>query len=190
MSQWLIQKTSRPNFSLENTKNNPRGGRGDAGKGGASTRRRGRGRGVDEEEEWDDSMEWDEEEEETEEEEDVRGKRKGGGQQGKKRQQYWRRELDKALAPARRGRAVAVLTTYEQLRLQREAMVEVTWMYAVLDEGHRIRNPDVDTTLACKQVSCWMGRGTGRISSVYRVGYAELAVVHRPVHFMATSVHV
>jgi hypothetical protein len=37
-----------------------------------------------------------------------------------------------------------VLTTYEQLRLQRELLLPVRWGVAVLDEGHKIRNPDAE----------------------------------------------
>ncbi|CAI5948734.1 unnamed protein product [Closterium sp. NIES-65] len=45
-----------------------------------------------------------------------------------------------------------VITTYEQVRLRRELFLAVDWGYAILDEGHRIRNPDADTTIACKQL--------------------------------------
>jgi hypothetical protein len=45
-----------------------------------------------------------------------------------------------------------LLTSYEQLRIQREKLLDVQWGYVVLDEGHRIRNPDADITLVCKQV--------------------------------------
>jgi hypothetical protein len=37
-----------------------------------------------------------------------------------------------------------VLTTYEGLRLQRELLLPVRWGVAVLDEGHKIRNPDAE----------------------------------------------
>lgn len=37
-----------------------------------------------------------------------------------------------------------VLTTYEALRLQRELLLPVRWGVAVLDEGHKIRNPDAE----------------------------------------------
>lgn len=37
-----------------------------------------------------------------------------------------------------------VLTTYEQLRLQRDLLLPVRWGVAVLDEGHKIRNPDAE----------------------------------------------
>lgn len=45
-----------------------------------------------------------------------------------------------------------LITTYEQLRVVREKLLDINWGYAVLDEGHRIRNPDAETTLVCKQL--------------------------------------
>ncbi|WCJ38302.1 DNA excision repair protein CSB [Euphorbia peplus] len=45
-----------------------------------------------------------------------------------------------------------LITTYEQLRLQGEALLDIEWGYAVLDEGHRIRNPNAEVTLVCKQL--------------------------------------
>lgn len=45
-----------------------------------------------------------------------------------------------------------LITTYEQLRLLGEKLLDVEWGYAVLDEGHRIRNPNAEVTLVCKQL--------------------------------------
>ncbi|GIM09327.1 hypothetical protein Vretimale_13236, partial [Volvox reticuliferus] len=45
-----------------------------------------------------------------------------------------------------------VLTTYDNLRLQRDLLLRVRWGVAVLDEGHKIRNPDSEITLVCKQL--------------------------------------
>lgn len=45
-----------------------------------------------------------------------------------------------------------LLTTYDQLRVHRDLLLRVQWGYAVLDEGHKIRNPDSEITLVCKQV--------------------------------------
>ena len=44
------------------------------------------------------------------------------------------------------------LTTYEHLRLMRDHVLSVRWGYAVLDEGHKIRNPDADVTICAKQL--------------------------------------
>ncbi|XP_065874803.1 protein CHROMATIN REMODELING 8 [Euphorbia lathyris] len=45
-----------------------------------------------------------------------------------------------------------LITTYEQLRLQGDKLLDIEWGYAVLDEGHRIRNPNAYVTLICKQL--------------------------------------
>lgn len=52
-----------------------------------------------------------------------------------------------------------LITSFEQLRLQRNLLMGIRWGYAILDEGHKIRNPDADVTLVAKQlqtVSCQM----------------------------------
>ncbi|KAL8142625.1 hypothetical protein V2J09_015657 [Rumex salicifolius] len=40
-----------------------------------------------------------------------------------------------------------LLTTYEQLRILGRTILDIKWGYAVLDEGHRIRNPNADITI-------------------------------------------
>lgn len=45
-----------------------------------------------------------------------------------------------------------IITTYVGLRLHSEALLNVRWGYAILDEGHKIRNPDSDISLTCKQL--------------------------------------
>lgn len=45
-----------------------------------------------------------------------------------------------------------ILTTYEGLRRHRELLLPIVWGAVVLDEGHKIRNPDADITLVAKQV--------------------------------------
>lgn len=45
------------------------------------------------------------------------------------------------MAEARSG---ILLTSYDQLRLQRADLLAVDWGYAILDEGHKIRNPDAE----------------------------------------------
>eukprot|EP00741_Cyanophora_paradoxa_P022391 tig00021463_g21617.t1 len=44
-----------------------------------------------------------------------------------------------------------LVTTYEQVRILAKRLVRHRWQYVVLDEGHKIRNPDAEVTLACKQ---------------------------------------
>lgn len=51
-----------------------------------------------------------------------------------------------------RSESGLLITTYEQLRLLGERLLDIEWGYAVLDEGHRIRNPNAEVTLVCKQL--------------------------------------
>ncbi|KAI8388380.1 SNF2 family N-terminal domain-containing protein [Radiomyces spectabilis] len=44
-----------------------------------------------------------------------------------------------------------LITTYSGVQTYREILLKHRWGYVVLDEGHKIRNPDSETTLACKQ---------------------------------------
>jgi DNA excision repair protein ERCC-6 len=41
---------------------------------------------------------------------------------------------------------------YSALRLNQEVLLPITWHYVVLDEGHKIRNPDAAITIAAKQL--------------------------------------
>jgi DNA excision repair protein ERCC-6 len=45
-----------------------------------------------------------------------------------------------------------LITTYEGLRARRDQILPIHWGYAILDEGHKIRNPDADITLVMKQL--------------------------------------
>jgi DNA excision repair protein ERCC-6 len=45
-----------------------------------------------------------------------------------------------------------IITTYEGLRNYRDDLLSVNWAYAILDEGHKIRNPDADITITAKQL--------------------------------------
>lgn len=45
-----------------------------------------------------------------------------------------------------------LVTTYVGLRIYARHLLPVHWGYAVLDEGHKIRNPDLDILLVCKQL--------------------------------------
>ena len=55
--------------------------------------------------------------------------------------------LDLALSA---GDCSLILTTYDQLRLQREMLLPVRWGVAVLDEGHKIRNPDAEVKIVSR----------------------------------------
>ena len=41
--------------------------------------------------------------------------------------------------------------TYSCVKDYQEDLSEFDWHYVILDEGHKIRNPDAQTTLACKR---------------------------------------
>ncbi|EDO16055.1 hypothetical protein Kpol_1067p28 [Vanderwaltozyma polyspora DSM 70294] len=45
-----------------------------------------------------------------------------------------------------------IITTYVGLRLHSDKLLKVNWSYAVLDEGHKIRNPDSEISLTCKKL--------------------------------------
>ncbi|BDA48603.1 probable DNA excision repair protein ERCC-6 [Coccomyxa sp. Obi] len=61
-----------------------------------------------------------------------------------------RHELVKLVKNSETG---ILLTSYDQLRLQRSELLAVNWGYAILDEGHKIRNPDAEITLVAKQLA-------------------------------------
>lgn len=45
-----------------------------------------------------------------------------------------------------------LITTYVGLRIHSDKLLKVNWAYAVLDEGHKIRNPDSEISLTCKRL--------------------------------------
>lgn len=45
-----------------------------------------------------------------------------------------------------------ILTTYSTFQQYQSLFTSVEWLYVVLDEGHKIRNPQADITLACKAI--------------------------------------
>ncbi|PIK45448.1 putative DNA excision repair protein ERCC-6 [Apostichopus japonicus] len=44
-----------------------------------------------------------------------------------------------------------LVTSYTTCRIQQELLHKFDWHYVILDEGHKIRNPDAEATIACKQ---------------------------------------
>lgn len=46
-----------------------------------------------------------------------------------------------------------LVTTYTGLQTYAEELLPVEWEYAVLDEGHKIRNPNAEITVSCKELS-------------------------------------
>lgn len=65
-----------------------------------------------------------------------------------KRTKKWDTLINRVL----RSESGLLITTYEQLRLLGDKLLDIEWGYAVLDEGHRIRNPNAEVTLVCKQL--------------------------------------
>lgn len=45
-----------------------------------------------------------------------------------------------------------IITTYAGVRIYSQYLLPVKWGYVVLDEGHKIRNPDSIITITCKQL--------------------------------------
>ncbi|XP_015722310.1 DNA excision repair protein ERCC-6 isoform X2 [Coturnix japonica] len=45
-----------------------------------------------------------------------------------------------------------LITSYSYIRLMQDNIHSYDWHYVILDEGHKIRNPNAAVTLACKQV--------------------------------------
>lgn len=46
-----------------------------------------------------------------------------------------------------------LVTTYTGLQTYAEELLHVHWDYAVLDEGHKIRNPNAEITVTCKELN-------------------------------------
>ena len=62
------------------------------------------------------------------------------------------RERERIFEACVRDSDGVLVTTYEQMRLFRDRICAVRWGYAILDEGHKIRNPDADVTIVAKQL--------------------------------------
>lgn len=45
-----------------------------------------------------------------------------------------------------------LITSYSAVRNLQEILQRYDWHYIILDEGHKIRNPNAGVTTACKQV--------------------------------------
>ncbi|XP_069741423.1 DNA excision repair protein ERCC-6 isoform X2 [Narcine bancroftii] len=44
-----------------------------------------------------------------------------------------------------------LITSYSYIRIMQESIAHYHWHYVILDEGHKIRNPNAAVTVACKQ---------------------------------------
>lgn len=45
-----------------------------------------------------------------------------------------------------------LITSYSYIRIMQDYIQKYDWHYVILDEGHKIRNPNAGVTMACKQV--------------------------------------
>nr|XP_046202834.1 DNA excision repair protein ERCC-6-like 2 [Oncorhynchus gorbuscha] len=71
---------------------------------------------------------------------------------------------EKELARIRRGRSEIALTTYETLRLYLEQFNSIDWSAVIVDEAHKIKNPNSQITGAMKDLRCLVRVGlTGTI---------------------------
>src|SRR5690606_22169814 len=75
------------------------------------------------------------------------------------RVEHWEEEKPSRSSPAVRGivdRVVkqghVLVTTYAGLQTYGDVLIPVEWGYAVLDEGHKIRNPNTAITIYCKEL--------------------------------------
>ncbi|KAL8916851.1 MAG: hypothetical protein Q9208_008308 [Pyrenodesmia sp. 3 TL-2023] len=64
-----------------------------------------------------------------------------------KNQKAAKRMLDKVVKDGH-----VLVTTYTGLQTYAELLIPVDWEYAVLDEGHKIRNPNTAITIYCKEL--------------------------------------
>lgn len=51
-----------------------------------------------------------------------------------------------------------LITSYANILIHYDTLVSYQWHYFILDEGHKIRNPDAQITSACKSVSPFSSR--------------------------------
>lgn len=77
-------------------------------------------------------------------------------------QMYDGSRVGKALTPAQRNARKVIapvlenggvlITTYSGLQSYAPLLIPVDWEYAILDEGHKIKNPDTAITIYCKEL--------------------------------------
>ncbi|KAI8604269.1 DNA repair and recombination protein RAD26 [Dissophora ornata] len=79
-------------------------------------------------------------------------KRFGGGpRRGRSTAEAEERTVADDIVDRISGKGHVLVTTYAGLRIHSPRLLRKNWSYIVLDEGHKIRNPDADITLTCKQ---------------------------------------
>lgn len=60
--------------------------------------------------------------------------------------------LQKKLIPEIASCHGILITSYSAVRIMQDTLQRWDWHYVILDEGHKIRNPNARVTTACKQV--------------------------------------
>lgn len=60
--------------------------------------------------------------------------------------------LQKKLIPEIASCHGILITSYSAVRIMQDTLQRWDWHYVILDEGHKIRNPNAGVTTACKQV--------------------------------------
>lgn len=60
--------------------------------------------------------------------------------------------LQKKLIPEIASCHGILITSYSAVRIMQDTLQSWDWHYIILDEGHKIRNPNARITTACKQV--------------------------------------
>jgi DNA excision repair protein ERCC-6 len=58
----------------------------------------------------------------------------------------------KSLIDRIRTKGHVIITTYSSIRVYKDHLLPIKWGYCVLDEGHKIRNPDAEVTILCKNI--------------------------------------
>jgi len=64
-----------------------------------------------------------------------------------------------------RSRGV-LITAYSTALIHQDLLLSRDWHYVILDEGHKIRNPDAQITLVCKQVWSSLPLLSERVSNI------------------------
>lgn len=73
--------------------------------------------------------------------------------------EHYRPVANKSLNAARRivrgvvDKGHVLVTTYTGLQTYADELLPILWDYAVLDEGHKIRNPNAEITVTCKELN-------------------------------------
>eukprot|EP01125_Pyxidicula_operculata_P004796 TRINITY_DN1788_c5_g1_i1.p1 TRINITY_DN1788_c5_g1~~TRINITY_DN1788_c5_g1_i1.p1 ORF type:complete len:913 (-),score=231.73 TRINITY_DN1788_c5_g1_i1:191-2668(-) len=65
----------------------------------------------------------------------------------------WKGDPSDLIRRVGRSKHDVLVTTYEQIRIHHQMLKRMPWEYIFCDEGHKLRNPDANITILCKQFS-------------------------------------